>query len=438
MTQACPPSLIIAAPSSGSGKTVITLALLRAFRRKGLAVGSFKVGPDYIDPAFHRRASGHPCYNIDGWAMRACTRTDLFETVHHDKGLVIGEGVMGLFDGAQGGGGATADISAEYNIPIVLVVDAKGQAASVAALLKGFNTYHDDICISGVIFNKVGGEGHIRLLKEAAAEIGIPALGFVPKSEALALDHRHLGLVQARENKALEVFLNAAADLIDAHVDLDALQAVAKARKFPDNRELSPILPLGQRIAVAEDDAFAFIYPHLLENWRSMGVEVSFFSPLRDEAPVADANAVYLPGGYPELYAETLSNAAHFKQAMIQAKKADTAIYGECGGFMTLGRSLIDADGNTHDMLGLLPVQTSFAKPKLHLGYRIARLQQKNILGDINIEFKAHEFHYAEVTSSDSVASLFDLKNARGEDLGAAGAVVGRVAGSFIHLIDRA
>lgn len=437
MARTAPPALIIAAPSSGSGKTIITLALLRALTRRGLSLGSFKVGPDYIDPAFHHQATGHPCFNLDGWAMRESTLTAVLAASHDGKDLVIGEGVMGLFDGAQGGGGSTADMAAQYGIPIVLVVDAKGQAASVAALLQGFNSYRDDIRISGVIFNKVGGAGHVRLLTEAAAEVGIPALGFIPKSDILALDHRHLGLVQARENSELEVFLNAAADIIDAHMDMTALQSIAAPSKFAPNAIFSPILPLSQKIAIAADDAFAFLYPHLMASWREAGAEISFFSPLADEPPPLDADAIYLPGGYPELHAARLSNAANFKSGMAKAATDSKIIYGECGGFMVLGESLTDAKGVVHNMLDLLPVHTSFAAPKRHLGYRKATLANNCILGNINTDFNAHEFHYAEVTGSSDAAALFGLQNARSEPLGAAGAVVGRIAGSFIHLIDR-
>lgn len=431
------PALLIAAPASGSGKTTLTLALLRAFRRHEKKVGSFKVGPDYIDPAFHERASGNPCFNLDPWAMRKSTQSAVLDAAFSGKNLVIGEGVMGLFDGAQDGSGSTADVAADWGLPILLIVDAKGQAASVAALLQGFNCFRKDIRISGVIFNKVGGAGHVRLLEEAAAKAGIPAFGFVPKSAALTLDHRHLGLVQARENMNMESFLDTAADIIEATCDLAGLRKIAKAPFAGTKSNTGSLPPLAQRIAIAEDDAFAFTYPHLLAGWRAEGAEISFFSPLADEAPPLDAEAVFLPGGYPELYCERLSTAENFKAGMRAAAARNKPIYGECGGFMVLGKCLTDREGNSHEMLGLLPVETSFAAPQLHLGYLRARLSSDCILGNIMASFTAHEFHYASIVLQEATRPLFEIVNARNESLGATGAVAGSVSGSFIHLIDR-
>ncbi|USG62293.1 cobyrinate a,c-diamide synthase [Sneathiella marina] len=432
------PSLIIGAPASGSGKTTLTLAILRALHNLGHSVSSYKIGPDYIDPVFHRRASNHTCYNIDPWAMSSQTITDMFFELLKNKDIAIGEGVMGLFDGAQNGSGSTADVSVAHNIPIVLVVDAKGQAASVAALLTGFNTYREDVTIAGVIFNKVGGPGHVRLLREAAEKVGLPLLGCIPKSDLLALDHRHLGLVQARETVELEKFLDAAAGLISTHIDLLALFKLARPVANITDNPFTALSPIGQHIAVAEDDAFSFIYPHVLEGWKNAGAALSFFSPLDDEAPSKEADAIFLPGGYPELHCEKLGNNSQFKKAMTLAAASGAKIYGECGGFMTLGDILIDKEGHQHQMLGLLPVTTSFAEPKLHLGYRNARLKKDSFLGPDNTLFKAHEFHYAHMTETSAQSALFDISNARDENLGTVGAISGNVAGSFIHLIDKA
>lgn len=437
MPSAITPALLIAAPSSGSGKTTVTLALLRAFRRQGIKIGSFKVGPDYIDPVFHSYASGTPCINLDPWAMRRESQAGILDQALSSSELVIGEGVMGLFDGARDGTGSTADVAVDWEIPVVLVVDAKGQGASVAALLQGFNTHRNDLSLSGVIFNKVGGTGHIELLEAAAAMAGIPALGFIPKREELALDHRHLGLVQAREKADLEIFLEKAADIIETSCDLMALQKLAGSPAANDDQNTVSIPPFAQRIAIAEDDAFAFAYPHILSGWRQSGAEISFFSPLADEAPDQTAEAVFLPGGYPELHGDTLAAAVNFKTGIHSAAAENKPVYGECGGFMVLGDALIDRQGVSHRMLGLLPIETSFAAPKLHLGYRNAQLNSKCILGNSNDSFAAHEFHYASLTKTGDALSLFNISDATGKDLGSAGAVVGSVAGSFIHLIDR-
>lgn len=437
MASANAPTLIIAAPASGSGKTTITLALLRAFRREGIDLGSFKIGPDYIDPVFHSYASGAPCLNLDPWAMRPESQAAILDHVRRNKDLVIGEGVMGLFDGARDGTGSTADVAAGWQIPLILVVDAKGQGASVTALLQGFNNHRKDTSLAGVIFNKVGGPGHVDLLKKAAADAGIPALGFIPKSESLTLNHRHLGLVQAREKPDLEVFLETAADIVEANCDLIFLRQIAKPNAPMKETPISFIPPLAQRIAIAEDDAFAFTYPHILAGWRQSGAEITFFSPLADEAPDKTSDAVFLPGGYPELYGDILAASGKFKAGVRAIALKNKPVYGECGGFMVLSEVLIDRQGTGHNMLGLLPIETSFAEPKLHLGYRNAHLKSKCILGNSNDILAAHEFHYASHTKSGEAPPLFNISDATGKDLGPAGAVVGSVAGSFIHLIDR-
>ncbi len=437
MAPSSAPAILIAAPASGSGKTTITLALLRAFRRNGIKVGSFKVGPDYIDPAFHTHASGKVCFNLDPWAMRKDCQAAVLDQVMNDCELVVGEGVMGLFDGARDGTGSTADVAAEWDLPIILVVDAKGQGASVTALLEGFNNHKSNICLSGVIFNKVGGPGHVHLLSEAAAKAGIPALGFIPKSDDLAINHRHLGLVQAREKRDLDEFLQKAADMIEDSCDLTAIREIAKTVRSQGDTPASAIPPLAQRIAIAEDDAFAFTYPHILAEWQRSGAEISFFSPLADEAPKPDADAIFLPGGYPELYAAILAASANFKTVVRAAAEARKPVYGECGGFMTLGNSLTDKNGLCHEMLGLLPVETSFATPKLHLGYRNATLKANCILGNLNEKFSAHEFHYASISEADKTPPLFDISDALGKNLGSVGATLNSVSGSFIHLIDR-
>ncbi len=437
MTGTASPAFLIAAPSSGSGKTVLTLALLRAYRNKGVSVGSFKVGPDYIDPVFHHRASGRPCFNLDGWAMQDCTMSAILSEVFRNSSLVVGEGVMGLFDGARDGSGSSADIASRYDLPIILVVDARGQSTSAGAVLTGFNSFRPDIKIVGVIFNKTGGPGHIRMLCEAAERVSIPVLGFVPRTETLNLDHRHLGLVQARETKDLEKFLEEASKVIEAHVDLDGLMTLGNERTHNVGSKFPTILPLGQKIAIAEDDAFSFTYPHLLSAWKNAGAELSFFSPLADQSPAVEADAIYLPGGYPELFCEKLSHAEIFRSGMGRAAEAGVSIYGECGGFMVLGESLTAKNKKTYPMLDLLPVQTSFAEPKLHLGYRNASLKSDCILGTKGDRFRAHEFHYAKLLPTEPISPLFSLSDALEEDLGVAGTFKENVVGSFIHVIDR-
>ena len=437
---------VIAAPSSGSGKTTLTLGLLRHFAREGVAVSSFKVGPDYIDPGFHAAASGRACLNIDSWAMRPGTVGGLFAQAAAGAEIVIGEGVMGLFDGAQSAPGAptgsatgsTADTAALLGLPVILVVDAGAQAQSAAATVHGFATFRADVTVSGVIFNRVGSDRHAHMLREAAAPLGMPVLGCVPRTPDIAVPDRHLGLVQASEMAALETFLDTAADLVGEHLDMARLKSILQAADHDGaGPACLPIPPLGQRIAVAADDAFRFAYPHVLEGWRRAGAAVSTFSPLADEAPDAGVDAVYLPGGYPELHAGRLASNSGFLDGLRDAASRGAALYGECGGYMVLGEALTDAEGKTHPMAGLLPLETSFAQRRMHLGYRNAVVAADGPLGEAGAVYGAHEFHYASTVRLDGADALFTVSDAAGTDLGPAGARRGNVAGSFIHLIDR-
>ena len=433
--------LIIAAPASGSGKTVVTLAILRALTRAGIRVNSFKVGPDYIDPAFHAAATGQPCFNLDSWAMRPATLADLLDRLDGDADLILGEGVMGLFDGASDGTGSTADLAAMTGWPVILVVDVRGQAASAAALLRGFASHRTDVAVAGVIFNRVGSEAHAETLRRAVVPLGLPVLGCLPRAEQLKLPERHLGLVQAGERADLPAFLEAAADIAEQCLDLKQLRSLARVIRargsIGSDHGDAGLPPLGQRIAVARDIAFAFAYPALLERWREGGAELSFFSPLADEAPAADADAVYLPGGYPELHAGRLAANGRFMSALRAAAGRGATVFGECGGYMVLGAGLVDPDGESHAMSALLPLQTSFAERRLHLGYRRARLATDCALGARGAAFRGHEFHYAVIEAEGGGEPLFECDDARGHPLGASGRRAGTVFGSFLHLIDR-
>jgi cobyrinic acid a,c-diamide synthase len=434
-----PRGLIIAAPASGSGKTAITLSLLALLKRNGIAVSSAKVGPDYIDPAFHQAATGRPCFNLDSWAMRPETLRGLLAEAAQGSALTVIEGVMGLFDGAEtgpgGATGSTADLAAMFDLPVVLVMNVKGQGATAGAVLAGLARHRPDVRIAGVVFNNVGGPVHRQILAAAAEAVGIPALGFLPRLPELAMPERHLGLKQAGEIQDIAAFLAAAASAIAPHIDLDRFTAIAAPIEAASAPGTFGIAPLGQRIAVARDIAFAFAYPAQLEAWRRQGATLSFFSPLADEAPDPAADAVFLPGGYPELHAGKLAGNAVYQHGLRNAAARGAAIYGECGGYMVLGESLTDAGGVAHPMAGLLPVATSFAKPKLHLGYRQARLLATGPLGVQGSGFAGHEFHYASVEREAGDAALFEAKDARGNALAAMGRRQGRVMGSFLHLI---
>lgn len=417
--------IVIAAPTSASGKTVVTLGLIRALRDRGMKIASAKVGPDYIDPRFHTHASGRPCPNLDPWAMGRDGCIALLAATSRDTDLTVIEGVMGLFDGPHLAWGSTADLAADLGLPVVLIVDARHQAQSLAALVHGFATYRKDITLAGVIANRIASDRHASIVTEA---LGDRLLGLVRADKALELPSRHLGLVQADENQDLEGFIASAALAVARETVLDRF--TNQARPLPDPPVSSPSLPpLGQTITIARDMAFAFSYPHMIEGWRRAGATIRFFSPLADEAPDGEADAVFLPGGYPELHAGRLASNSRFLTGL---RQAEGLIYGECGGYMVLGEGLIDASGARHAMAGLLPLTTSFADRRLHLGYRaltpLAGSPWRKPL-------RGHEFHYATIASEGAADRLFGAHDASGAALPAMGLRRGRVMGSFAHLL---
>ena len=435
------PGLILAAPASGSGKTLVTAGLLRLFRNRGLRIAAAKAGPDYIDPTFHTLASGRPCINLDVWAMHPATLSRLVGDLEAEAELVLCEGVMGLFDGAgpDGEAGSTAALARLTGWPVALVVDARGQGASAAALVAGFARHDTAVTVAGVIFNRVAGERHRALLTAALARHlpDMPVLGAVPSSDAFALPSRHLGLIPAGELSEHDAALDRAAAAVGTAVNTERLIALARSPRRSRSRR-RPMLPaLGQRIAVARDDAFVFAYPALLADWRRQGALLSLFSPLADEVPDTNVDAVFLPGGYPELHAGRLAAAGRFLAGLRGAAARGAAVYGECGGYMVLGETLVDGNGRRHRMAGLLPLATSFANRRLHLGYRCAELLEDGVLGKRGARFRGHEFHYATLVTEGEGAPLFRVADSVGAGHGAGGRRRGTVAGSFIHLIDR-
>ncbi|POR44741.1 cobyrinic acid a,c-diamide synthase [Methylobacterium sp. V23] len=432
------PGLLVAAPRSSSGKTTVTLALMRALARRGLAVRGAKCGPDYIDPAFHQAATGHPSFNLDSFAMPEPMLDAVAALSATGADLVVAEGSMGLFDGIvapEGRTGANADIAARYGWPVILVLDVSGAAQSAAALALGCRAYDPRIRIAGVILNKVASARHRRLVETGLSRIGMPVLGALMRDATLVLPERHLGLVQARETNDLEARLDRLADLAEAGLDLDAILAVAAGAAPAPGAGILP-RPPGQRIAIASDAAFSFLYPHMAAGWRAAGAELVPFSPLADEPPPADCDAGWLPGGYPELHAGALSQARRFLDGLRDFARAKP-VHGECGGYMVLGESLEDAEGVTHAMAGLLPVATSYRTRRLHLGYRVATLLAEGPLGGTGARLVGHEFHYASETSAPPTpeTGLAAVTDAEGVPLGLAGHRRGPVTGSFFHWI---
>lgn len=428
------PGLVVSAPRSGAGKTTVMLGLLRYLTEDGVAVQPYKCGPDYIDPAFHRAASGRESFNLDSWAMPPAL---LATQLDRAADLALAEGSMGLFDGVafpgETGNGASADIAALTGWPVVVVLDVSGQAQTAAAMALGMAAFRPDVKIAGVILNRLASPRHERLCRLAFDAIGIPVFGALPRRGDLTIAERHLGLVQAVEHPDLDAAVAQYAAFLREHVDLDALKAAATSRDFPTGTHLAR--PPGQRIALAQDDAFSFIYPHLVDAWRRQGAEVLPFSPLADQPP-PDADLCWLPGGYPELNAGRIAAAAQFLDGL--RRFAETRpVHGECGGYMVLGQALIDAQGISHQMAGLLGLVTSYEKRKMHLGYRQAQLSAPLPGYASGTRLRGHEFHYSTIIDQPD-APLAQVRDAEGAPVPETGSHRGHVTGTFFHLIAEA
>ena len=438
LPQRLPPGLMISAPASGTGKTTLTLGLLRAFRDRGLAVQPFKSGPDYIDPGFHAAAAGRASFNLDSWAMPEALIGALL-TAAEGADLVLAEGSMGLFDGVARSGawgtGASAEIAARLGWPVVLLLDASGQALSAAATARGFASFRAGVRVAGVVLNRVASPRHEALLRAGMAEADIAVLGVLPRRPDLEMPARHLGLVQAEEHAALDRLIDAAGRFIAAHVALDAVIDAAGPTQAPCGPAHS-LPPPGQRIALARDAAFSFAYPHLLAAWRRGGAEILPFSPLADEPPDPSADTCWLPGGYPELHAGRLAAAVRFR-AGLQAFAETQPVHGECGGYMAMGAGLIDKDGVRHEMAGLLGLVTSYERRRMHLGYRLARLAAPLPGIAAGSRLRGHEFHYSTILAQPDPA-LARVVDATGAPVAETGSRRGNATGTFFHLIAEA
>ncbi len=430
-------AIIIGAPRSGSGKTSVTIGLLRAFARRGVKVRGIKTGPDYIDPGFHAFAAKTPGLNLDSWAMQPDLLRHLFAQQAGDAELVLIESAMGLFDGIvvpDNRTGSAADLARLFGIPVLLVLDVSGQSQTAAAVAHGFAHYDPAVKMSAVVLNRAGSERHRTLCSQAIEKIGLPVAGCVMRDPSLVLPERHLGLVQASEHPEIDEHIDRLADAMEAAIDLDALLFLAQPVTVPHGSTVSAIAPPGQRIALAQDAAFTFLYPHLARHWREAGAEIVPFSPLADEGPEPSCDVCWLPGGYPELFAGQLAAADSFRSGL--ARFAETKpVHGECGGYMVLGAALEDADGVTHTMTGLLSHATSFAKRKMNLGYRQATITVDSPIWGAGDVLRGHEFHYARVIHQGHDEAFAQIADGQGKPLGPSGGRRGQVTGTFFHAI---
>ncbi len=427
--------IMISAPSSGTGKTTVTLGLLRALYEDGLQVQPFKSGPDYIDPAFHRAACARASFNLDTWAMGPELLAAIAAQAQ-GADICVCEGSMGLYDGVatrgQSGFGSTAETALLMGWPVVLVIDASGQAQSAAAAALGFQAYNRKLPFAGVILNRIASPRHERLTRLGMERAGLTVLGALPRRGDLTLPERHLGLIQAVEHPDLETAIADYAAFLREHIDLNTIRNAARGKRGKATAATLPAPP-AQRIALAQDAAFSFAYPHLIDGWRAGGAQIMPFSPLADEAPHPQAELVWLSGGYPELHAGTLAAAQNFHKSL--RKHAGTRpVHGECGGYMVLGQALIDTHGNRHQMTGLLGLVTSYEQRRFHLGYRRATLLSPLAGHDTGVALRGHEFHYSTILEQPD-APLARVQDADGNPVPETGSHRENVSGTFFHLI---
>ena len=408
-------SIVIAAPMSGSGKTTVTLGLLSALKRRGLQPAPFKVGPDFIDPGWHGLACSRLSVNLDSWMCPERFVLETYALHSQDADLAVVEGVMGLFDGVDGvsDAGSTAQITRIINAPVILVVDAKSQARSAAALVSGFARFDPRVHVAGVIFNNVASDNHARLLREAvvASVTGVRVLGCIPRDNSLTIPSRHLGLVTAGENGLQGDFLDRLAEVMEEHLDLDGIISMASQgrRDFTIDKPVNCEVLASARIAVARDEAFCFVYEDNLRLLRQAGVEIVEFSPLKDSSLPQGIGGMYLPGGYPELHAETLAANVPVKTAIREAVEKGMPVYAECGGFIYLTRGL---EGVAQaSFAGIFPVSTRMLPRRKALGYREVEFLADSVIGPKGTVARGHEFHYSETEEMpENVERLYQVK----------------------------
>jgi len=431
------PRVLIAAPASGSGKSMVASGLMAAFSRR-MNVQGFKVGPDYIDPMYHSAATGRPSRNLDTWMLPHEVVRQSYARASQGADLSITEGVMGLFDGYDSSpfNGSTAEVARLLRAPIILVIDCARMSGSVAAVAHGFHTFVDETRLGGVICNRVGSERHAEWLKEAIERIGLPVLGLIPRLPNLQIPERHLGLFTVAERPAaVRDFLEKCADAMETHLDLHAIQSIAEKA---DPLDIVPVdsIPEGNshvRLAVARDEAFCFYYEDNLDELRRCGAEIVPFSPLQDKRLPPDISGIYLGGGYPELYAAQLSANQSLCAEIRAARTKDMPIYAECGGLMYLTEGIHLPDGD-FPLVGILPNWCGMGS-RLSMGYREVESLHAGLLGEAGLHLRGHEFHYSHWENPMQGQSVYKISpRNNGDSPRLDGFSQGNLHASYIHL----
>lgn len=410
--------LVIAATQSGSGKTTIVAGILSALKKRGLKVQSYKVGPDYIDPGFHKIASGRPAHNLDSWLVGSEKIADIFLSTYGDSDIAIIEGVMGLYDGGKSGISSTAEIAKILNAPVVLVIDAKSMGNSAAAIALGFKEFDKDINFAGVILNRIGSDSHAKMIADALAEIDIKCFGAIKRDKNFVLPERHLGLVPTAENNFADV-INKISETVESQINLDELITISEKI-------------YSVKIAVAKDEAFNFYYEESLQILKKFGAEIIFFSPLHDKNLPENIDGLILGGGFPEMFANQLEENKNMRESIKNFADKNLPIFAECGGYMYLMKSIKDFDGNIFEMCGVIDSRAVMTEKLQMVGYVEASFIKNCAVGKINDIIHAHEFHFSVTDDIDK--KIFECKKLRTGEKYFAGYADKNIVASYLHL----
>lgn len=427
----------IAGTNSGVGKTVITLAIIRAFINRGLPVQPFKCGPDYIDSEYLSRSARRDSYNLDTWMMGEKEVANTFYRKMQNADIGIVEGVMGLFDGTETESlkGSTASVANLLNIPIILVVNAKGLAQSIAAIVKGYHTLYEKINIAGVIANNVGSKEHKKILEETLKKHNLPPLiGILPKNKAFELSERHLGLTPDFETEKQEEWFNEIAEIVAENIDLNRLLKISETVKSNFNETKEKYFDNKLRLGIAYDEAFHFYYRDNLDLFEKHGFKLIKFSPLNDKKLSDNIDCLYFGGGFPEMFVEKLSANKSMINSVKKFAENDGVIFAECGGYMYLIENFINDSKHVFSMCGLLKGNAVMTNSLQNFGYKEVLLDKNCIFGEKGTEIKGHEFHWSKINFANLENNLFLVKGPRAENWNKSGQIYKNVFGSYIHL----